>query len=678
MNPILSPYLWAIRAMSVIGLAALCLTGELEPAYCLAGICTFMLSFILDRLPKLQRRFRRLETPVVVVLILQLVLDMTMRHQTIFIAVAHFLILFQVFKWCGLKERKDAFQIFLFGFFQLLAACTLSVDVWQAALLLAVIPVGAAGLYWNSVQREADLSGIKAEGRTRTLYLRMGLGISTGAIPTVVALTAFVFLVFPRLTLNASLPGFGNAHIGYTDRINLSQSGTLKGDETIVLWLSFPDDRIRMAWDGYLRGSTLSQFDGRLWSPAKQTSLRTLTPDGSGWFRFAPTRGREEFTQEIMLIDPSASTVFMAGRPLAIHAPLPSLQRDEAGSVHWSVSWKRPLRYQITATYSAAALASDSKEDPSALTNVGLASLALGRLASLARTITAGATTDDARAHQIERYLRTKYAYSLDLPSGSSENPVEDFLFQSRRGPCGYFASAMAVLLRLEGIPARVVAGYYRGEWNEPAKQFTIREKDAHAWVEAYLLGQGWVRFDPSPRSTTSSASARRWHSVRQYMDYMGLKWNNWVIQYDLYAQLRAFERVRRSSESLNDQVAVWMSRPRKGSSSITEPTVTSSKQSLPYKTLLFFAVLLASAGAYARPRTPSSLPNSARDYLSFLNRMARRGHTRRPEETGLEFAQRMEREDPSKKEVVWEATRRYYQLRFSRSHDPYSPGGPS
>src|SRR5262249_33974966 len=137
----------------------------------------------------------------------------------------------------------------------------------------------------------------------------------------------------------------------------------------------------------------------------------------------------------------------------------------------------------------------DKKYQPRAL---DLPILPLARIKTFTQQI-AGKGSPLVRAKKIEHYLRSHYGYSTDFGNRIVENPVEYFLFDRREGTCGHFASAMALMLRLQGIPSRVVAGYYKGEWNEPAQCVVIRERDAHAWVEAYIPGSGWVSFDPTP-----------------------------------------------------------------------------------------------------------------------------------------------------------------------------------
>lgn len=110
-----------------------------------------------------------------------------------------------------------------------------------------------------------------------------------------------------------------------------------------------------------------------------------------------------------------------------------------------------------------------------------------------------GDSTDPYRiALNIEQYLRTHYTYSLDVPITPGRSPYAEFLFHTRTGYCQHFAGAMAVLLRYNGIPARVDVGFTSG-FRAKDGVFHVSRNDAHAWVEAYFPGAGWVTFDPTP-----------------------------------------------------------------------------------------------------------------------------------------------------------------------------------
>src|SRR5205807_8220642 len=123
------------------------------------------------------------------------------------------------------------------------------------------------------------------------------------------------------------------------------------------------------------------------------------------------------------------------------------------------------------------------------------------RIAELAQNIIqrSGGRNGYEAARAIESHLRDHYGYSLDLKAGGRD-PLADFLFNVRAGHCEYFSTAMAVMLRTHGVAARVVNGFLPGEYNDAASAFTVRQSDAHSWVEVYFPEtNSWVTFDPTP-----------------------------------------------------------------------------------------------------------------------------------------------------------------------------------
>jgi hypothetical protein len=133
------------------------------------------------------------------------------------------------------------------------------------------------------------------------------------------------------------------------------------------------------------------------------------------------------------------------------------------------------------------------------------------RVRDLARSITASERSDYARAVAVNLHLVRNYTYNLRaplLPRGA--DAVDHFLFASLQGSCEAFASAMVVLLRAAGVPARLVTGYTPGTYNVFTGYHDVRNSDAHAWVEVYLPGAGWIEFEPTPGFPTPEEATSR------------------------------------------------------------------------------------------------------------------------------------------------------------------------
>ena len=135
-----------------------------------------------------------------------------------------------------------------------------------------------------------------------------------------------------------------------------------------------------------------------------------------------------------------------------------------------------------------------------------LASSPYARMYRLALRITAGSRTPYAAVRAIDRYLLRHYTYGENTPR--HDFPLESFLFKDRFGYCQQFSGAMALMLRMVGIPTRVAAGFTPGSFNRDTKEWRVRDLDAHSWVEVYFNGIGWVRFDPTPPAAPAESQS--------------------------------------------------------------------------------------------------------------------------------------------------------------------------
>jgi hypothetical protein len=167
------------------------------------------------------------------------------------------------------------------------------------------------------------------------------------------------------------------------------------------------------------------------------------------------------------------------------------------------------------------------------------------RIRELTHSVAGSVESQFEKARAIEAHLRGSYGYSLSL-SGSpkSEDPLAAFLFEVREGHCEYFASAMTVMLRQLGIPARLVNGFTTGTYNNLAQAWTVRQYNAHSWVEAYFEPYGWVEFDPTPAAppATRSAMARLFSNL---FDAINIWWAEDIVNYDFWKQYRLIAAVR-------------------------------------------------------------------------------------------------------------------------------------
>jgi hypothetical protein len=184
------------------------------------------------------------------------------------------------------------------------------------------------------------------------------------------------------------------------------------------------------------------------------------------------------------------------------------------------------------------------------------------RVSTLAHQWTDGLTAPDAKAHAIEEHLRHEYGYDLKSPSQGQPQPVDHFLFESRRGHCEFFSTAMALMLRTVGIPSRNVTGFVGGTWNRFGSYYAVREGDAHSWVEAYVDNpnhSGWQTFDPTPSSGAQPLEPPGgfYYSMRDFMEWLSQEWNSNVVAFDLRKQVRVFESFSREYDRLRSRTGM-------------------------------------------------------------------------------------------------------------------------
>lgn len=385
--------------------------------------------------------------------------------------------------------------------------------------------------------------------------------------------TTTLFILFPRVGLSLLLLNHPRAGrmIGFSEHVDLGDVGVLRDDPTIALRFdisNLPDPPpIRLVMR--LRGTAFDTYDGRAWA----RTLHDLRPadhspyDGDVYplFRLPDPKHDHLVSFDLEPIDPPV--IFLPPRAVALRVkpqnqvllgePL-VVQRGGEGEFRYTGSDTRGLRYD-------AYVARDGEKlvEP-LLPSERQRYLALPpslpeRVSELAHTWTEGLPTPASKARAIESHLRHEFTYDLKSPSQGTPQPVDNFLFVSRRGHCEFFSTAMALMLRAVGVPSRNVTGFVGGTWNRFGRYYAVREGDAHSWVEAYIdqpQHSGWETFDPTPASGDQPLEppTGAYYYLRDLVEAMSQRWNTYVVGYDLRRQVRIFEEMSRRYERLRSR----------------------------------------------------------------------------------------------------------------------------
>ncbi len=419
------------------------------------------------------------------------------------------------------KKTRDYLQIYAVATFLLTGSALLTLDLqflFNLVLLSFLLPLCVVMLTFYSEDCRMSLSNIEL-----SRILSKALLIPLISIPV----TALMFAILPRTGYPfLNFLNRGGANAGFTDNVKLGEVSNIQENASVILRVE--SDKIDEAML-YWRGIVLDYFNGTSWSShgRKQENPRRLRISGGK-------------VAQIVYLEPYGNKyLFALDKPLSIDFRGAEISGDLTTVVKRSVD--RRIKY------SAVSVLSDTvpQENIDKALYLQLPHMDLRRIEAIVHGLAPG-MKDEARADAVLHYLRDgQFSYSLkNLPV--SGNPLEDFLFRYKYGNCEYFASSMAVMLRVAGIPARLVGGYRGGYYNTIGGYYLVTQNNAHIWVEAYI-GNGWIRMDPTPGSLGALAGGKQGLllQARLFFDSLNYYWNAMIIGYDFNKQISLFIRLR-------------------------------------------------------------------------------------------------------------------------------------
>lgn len=710
-------------AMVACGVLALAVAGGVGPVLSLVFAAVLGLSWRLS-----ETRWQLSERAGMVVVLLALpafYLDWSIQREGAVDAAAqvyagvsalvHFTLLLSSIKLLQVKSDRDWLFLYLISFFEVLLAAglsasptfLLSLSLYVFTALLAVVCFElrkSARVVPQSESRllVANKPGLlrrsRAGQRPKGARALRRLPLAAACLfLAIFGLALPIFLITPRAAENMLLVPGGAASSGFTgfsDRVTLGDIGRLNESNQLVMRVRVEAParatNLPLRW----RGVALDHFDGRNWS---QTDEHTpyVHPDDN-LFKLGTTEDITRLTTQTFFVEPiDTPVIFAAPRALALQGAFPYVRRDRedglvtrphtAERVTYTVhsDTHEPAPDQLRAEQARLPTANtpnlrrpfnDYLQLPASLdTRVG--SLAV-MVASQARARNAYDTARAIEAHLSGNAYGGEYRYSLEMRA-KGPDPLSDFLFNVRAGHCEYFATAMAVMLRTLRVPARLVNGFQPGEYNAAADAYTVRQADAHSWVEVYFAeADAWVTFDPTPadgRPAGTSGSGLT-GQLRRYADALELFWIQHVVAYDRQGQrvlartissrINSFSRgASDSADGLGALFAAWFGGSG-GGLSVALGYVASPFALAPATLLLAGVGLLwLRRRGLAGRRSKRGGEEAARAVVEFYERMtatlAGRGIKRRADQTPLEFAETVGTPE------VLAVTRAYNRVRY-------------
>ncbi|MCK5379066.1 MAG: DUF3488 domain-containing protein, partial [Acidobacteria bacterium] len=359
-----------------------------------------------------------------------------------------------------------------------------------SAVHVSIVPylLGALVLWWYAGMRvfllELSVESGEDLGRPRWRHAAVAAGVAA-------LLTVPFFMLMPRL----SSPLVGAALVresGFPESVELGRRGEISESEAPALTLESSDGKAVPATWLRLRASAYDRLHGATWAPRKTGLSPPTLRDGLVWLD--PRRQSIEGLRVVdIALEDRGRFLFLPPGAVALDID-EAIVIDPAGGVVLRARHGAPATYRVWVVSEEAPRMDRPEARDLRLQNPDL------QTARLATRVGGDAESAETTAVAIESFLSSEYTYSLAGWVGASRDPVSWFLFESREGHCEFFAAAMVVMLRHEGVPARLVVGYHGGDASAGGARVVVRRSNAHTWVEAWLgADRGWVVFDPTP-----------------------------------------------------------------------------------------------------------------------------------------------------------------------------------
>ena len=455
----------------------------------------------------------RILTPLSILLFLYFATGFSQANMLL--VTADLLVVFLAIRMLGEKSGRNYLQVFALALFCLAASSLYNLSALflvYLLLLLLLLAVSLVILTFHSHDPEIALTRVEL----KKVLAVAGL-MPVASLP--ILLFLFVFLPRTQYPLWDFLNRAGGASTGFSESVSPGGASSVAEVKKVAfraICRRIPESRL------YWRGIVLNGFRGNAWVREASPPETTLGA------------GRGEAADQEIYPEPSGSSYLLA---LNIPRQISGVRHTESADAVFKA--ERPLekrtKYLVQSTLSDAirvkgAIARDFY--------LRLPQTLSPRMRAEGRELSRPALSDGEKLVLLERFFRAqRLAYATTgLPVGA--DPLDEFLFVRKRGNCEFFASSYATLLRLAGVPARLVGGFRGGSYNDLGGYYLVTDDMAHVWVEAYVAGKGWLTVDPSAWSVGFSRPGGVGLKLRMYLDAVGFYWNKAVITYDLERQI--------------------------------------------------------------------------------------------------------------------------------------------
>lgn len=553
-------------------------------------------------------------------------------------------------KLLELRTLRDATIVILLGYFLVLSGFLYDQSILSGLyLLVVVVLLTAALLVLNHPNENQEIQWKR--------YLKSAGALLLQALP----LMLILFILVPRIPGPLwALPSSGSAgKTGLSDEMSIGDISHLADSNEVAFRVTFRGD-IPAAEQLYWRGPVLWQTDGRNWSVLNKNDLLNnltapeVTPLSEPieyTVTLQPHHRRWLFALDLITEQPDNSV---------LRRDFLLLNKQSVNDVYRYTA-RSALNYrndQLLMQEYERAIQLPNKRNP--------------QTRALAQQWRQQAASDRERVSLALDYFRQQpFYYSRTPPRLESNDPIDQFLFEAKKGFCEHYAAAFVTLMRASGTPARVVTGYQGGEYNELGDYLLVRQSDAHAWAEVWLQGDGWVRVDPTRAiapdrieafedqyrfsETRNDAlfnpdtrwMARAWLKTLRSWDAANHQWNQWVVGFNQKKQQQLFKRLGIGELNISTLVGLMA------------------------LIILSFLALLSLYLLYQRQRVQDPLQQA---YQTLCHRLAKCGVDNAPWIGPKQRCQQAMLKLPKQRQEIKSLFNHYIQLRYTMQQKPGEP----
>lgn len=711
----------------MLGLAALAV-AERNPGFFLVAGALALLSWYAVEGPSGKPLGRWVINLGAVAALAMMIVELQWLDVEVLAASGHLMAWLQVLLLYSRKKNQDYVLMLSLSLMQMLCASLLSVSMLYGAVLMAysVAAVWTASavalkVAADRVRQATDLAVREPAAAARVAeaggHLPRQLHHVTAVVAVgVLGVSVAVFVISPRYERFGAADTWGRLmarpSIGFNEEIRLGGPPPSPDNQQAVMTVSFMQDGLALGGSGQwwrLRGASLDEYDPveRRWSRGNGVSSQdsAVTLMGERWLVEMPLRAAQ-VQANITLRSPPQGRMFTLFPPVLVATKSPQRIRFSALDQEMAVlAWRQqPLNYSVLAPVTASA-------EPE-LRYVAMAPSGVSRGAGsrrwdpetyakgwqvqpqrlrnlvqqiLERTGEEGLDPATASADQVAaaltNFLRSNYTYSLASPPPvAQQDPILSFLFVQREGHCELFAAALAALARAQGLRARVVTGYYVGEYNPIGGYYVVRESDAHAWCEIECGGI-WRTFDPSPPGGVSQEHRPPegvLQRIRHLYEYLDFGWVRSVASYDEQRRRLVMAHVAASWTAVLEDTRAWVraawswlrtqgGAPLMGllAAGLAAAGLVLAGVHLGGRWLLGFRWRRRLRLDTLPRRSAWRLARELRFYLALLATLQRHGYRRAPWQSPGAFARQLALREPQRMAPVTALTELFYEMRF-------------